>query len=229
MKKIIYGILAGVIAIGGVVAAATLIEPEEAMKANANRVVYGDIDTKYKTSDWRTATDGEYLIGDFEDIFECGNMSFSSTVFGKLSIDNTLYKSGSSSLKIEVDGSGKLYADNLEFPSMRFLTVDASGKTEYSLAMLTNYSAYNTICFDMYNAQEEGFVFFFVNSESYAKPIKLQSGWNSVEISLTDNYIVSALADEDYDGVQSFGFSFDKYQKNSIKQIYYLDNFKVVQ
>lgn len=227
MKKIICGALAGILAIGGIVAAATLIEPEKATKADANRVVYGSIDLKYKTSDWRTAAvGGEYIVGDFEDIFECGNMSFGSTVFGKLSIDDTIYTSGSNSLKIEVDGSGKLYADNQEFPRMMFNTEDDA--TEYSLAMLTDYSEYSTIQFDMYNAQTENcYVFFFINEQQYAKPIKLTNGWNHVSVAMTDSYITEALANND-NKVQAFGFAFDKYQKNSAIQTYYLDNFKIV-
>ena len=210
MVSIILGIVACFVGCGGV---------EE-----GNVVTYQDsrVPEKYATNQWREIDKNSYMIADYEDVYECNNLRFGSSYFGKVSISDEQKSNGKYSLKTEVYGYGVKLPVNREIPELCILLKDITGLKENPLLDIgTNLMEYTYVSFDIYNAMDKTYYAYFSINQSAQVTLELQSGWNSFEIAY-DNPKLS-----DFEEIKSLNFYFQRWEIAQEKQVYYIDNIRV--
>ena len=201
-----------------------------------NPLQYGGTpDSRYETTAWRTETEGEYLLGGYDHEFEMRGLRYvhPATSFGKVEIDRETFTKGTGSLKMTVEGSGMLYSDNQELPIITMSTVDSTTVgASYRYDMLTDYTEYDKVSFDLYSEQNNACVFFYVNvdvnNKSHYYIVEASKGWNTVEIPLSYEKFFEGDGTSTFADVWNFGFGFTKYQNVGAIQTYRIDNFRMI-
>ncbi len=185
-------------------------------------------DAKYATTDWRYETEGEYLIGDWEDEFEYLFLGITgdSSTFGKLELSDEQATRGDQSLKVTVYGDGKFVPNDTENVYFR-IDSDSNYKTELNL--IDDYTPYACIKFDFYNAMEvNSMVEFYINQRGWFYSFEAKPGWNNITVPLDWPRILEAPGNQinDLSTVTTFGFIFQRYETFDQLQTYYIDNIR---
>lgn len=183
---------------------------------------------QYADTAWRTATDGEYMIADYEDDFEYVFLGITgdSSTFGSLKISDEQATKGSKSLKVTVYGDGKFMPADTENVYFR---IDTSSGLSAKQDMRNDYTQYSCFKFDMYNAMDvDSMVGFYVNDKTWHYSFKLQPGWNSVTVPRNAPTLNQRSNGDrnDFTTVARFGFIFQKYDIFQDLQTYYIDNLR---
>lgn len=177
---------------------------------------------KYTTNTWREVSQNSYMIADYEDVYECNNLRFGSSYFGKVSISDEQKTNGEYSLKTEVYGYGIKLPVNREIPELCLLLKDITELKENPLLDIgTDLTEYSYVSFDVYNAMDKTYYAYFSINHGRQVTLELKSGWNHFEISF-DDYKYS-----DFDEIQFMSFYFQRWEIAKEKQVYYIDNVRV--
>ena len=193
---------------------------------------------KYYNTAWRTETEGEYLLGDYESEFEYLFLGFDwqGSEFGTLRISDEQATRGSHSLKITVYGDGKFNPADSELVYFRIDTsceygyaADSQYEFGSAVEMINDFTPYSCIRFDFYNAMEESAnIRFYMQDLSFFHSFSAEPGWNSVTVPL-DGGVARRQSDgtlNDMTQITKFGFVFEKYEEYGHLQTYYLDNLR---
>lgn len=180
------------------------------------------IPEKYVTNEWRIIDEDEYMLADYEDEYECNNLKFGSSYFGKVSVSDEQKTNGSYSLKTEVYGYGIKLPANRELPELRILLKDVTGLKENPLLDIgANLMDYSYVSFDIYNAMDETYYAYFSINQGKKMTLELKQGWNSFEI----NFENPALSD--FEEIETVSLYFQRWEIAKEKQVYYIDNVRV--
>lgn len=177
---------------------------------------------KYITNEWRKISQDSYMIADYEDEYECSNLRFGSSYFGKVSVSDEQKTNGEYSLKTEVYGYGIKLPVNREIPELCLLLKDVTGLKENPLLDIgTDLTEYSYVSFEVYNAMSKTYYAYFSVNHGKQVTLELKCGWNHFEIPF-DDYKYSEL-----DEIKSMSFYFQRWEIAKEKQVYYIDNVRV--
>ncbi len=174
---------------------------------------------KYATNEWREISQDGYMIADYEDEYECNNLRFGSSYFGKVSVSDEQKSNGAYSLKTEVYGYGVKLPVNREIPELCLLLKDMTGLKENPLLDIgVDVADYSFVAFDVYNAMDKTYYAYFSVNHDRQVTLELQRGWNHFEI---------PLGAYQQDEIKSFSFYFQRWEIAKEKQVYYIDNIRI--
>lgn len=161
---------------------------------------------------------GCYYLGDFETFYQCIQLGISD-MFGKLEInENPLFVThGEKSLKIEIYGWQQAYGQNRPVLSVF---------CDRAYFRKSDFSDCGGFAFDFYSCSErEMHVDFTVLGAGLQSIVSLtlHSGWNRISVSADELKRAGSYSGKRID---YFAFVFDRGEKHSARQTYYLDNFR---